>query len=92
MDEGEGLGGGATDGGISDRSQVSSQLTEKAKYMLWTIAVILILLWALGLSTHVAGSQMRVVAIVVGTDSHTFGRSHHCDWGQLSPRPNMMTG
>jgi magnesium-transporting ATPase (P-type) len=46
----------------------SSQLTEKTKYMLWTIAVILIVLWALGLFTHVAGGLIHlllVVAIIV---------------------------
>jgi hypothetical protein len=37
--------------------------------MLWTIAVILLILWLLGLSLHVAGGLIHillVVAIVVG--------------------------
>jgi len=48
--------------------QISSQLTEKTISMLWTIAVILIVLWALGLFTHVAGGLIHlllVVAIIV---------------------------
>jgi hypothetical protein len=47
---------------------ISSQLVEKTKYMLWTIAVILIVLWALGLITHVAGGLIHlllVIAIIV---------------------------
>jgi hypothetical protein len=37
--------------------------------MLWTIAVILLILWLLGLSLHVAGGLIHillVVAVVVG--------------------------
>jgi Family of unknown function (DUF5670) len=48
--------------------RILSQLTEETKYMLWTIAVILIVLWALGLFTHVAGGLIHlllVVAIIV---------------------------
>jgi fatty acid desaturase len=48
--------------------RISSQLAEKTKYMLWTIAVILIVLWALGLFTHVAGGLIHlllVIAIIV---------------------------
>ena len=48
--------------------RISSQLTEETKYMLWTIAVILIVLWALGLFTHVAGGLIHlllVIAIIV---------------------------
>ena len=51
-----------------DRSPDSSQLIEKTNYMLWTIAVILIVLWALGLFTHVAGGLIHIllaVAIIV---------------------------
>jgi fatty acid desaturase len=44
--------------------RISSQLTEKTKYMLWTIAVILILLWALGLFTHVAGGLIHILLVV----------------------------
>jgi Family of unknown function (DUF5670) len=32
--------------------------------MLWTIAVILIVLWALGLLTHVAGGLIHVLLVV----------------------------
>jgi hypothetical protein len=32
--------------------------------MLWTIAVILIVLWALGLFTHVAGGLIHVLLVV----------------------------
>jgi Family of unknown function (DUF5670) len=48
--------------------RISSQRIEKTKTMLWTIAVILIVLWALGLFTHVAGGLIHlllVVAIIV---------------------------
>ena len=32
--------------------------------MLWTIAVILIVLWALGLLTHVAGGLIHILLVV----------------------------
>ena len=32
--------------------------------MLWTIAIILIVLWALGLFTHVAGGLIHVLLVV----------------------------
>ena len=32
--------------------------------MLWTIAVILIVLWALGLLTHVAGGLIHVLLVI----------------------------
>jgi len=50
--------------------------------MLWTIAVVLVVLWALGFFTHVAG----------GTDSRTLSRSRHYDCTQLGPpRPSRVT-
>ena len=32
--------------------------------MLWTIAIILIVLWALGLLTHVAGGLIHVLLVI----------------------------
>jgi hypothetical protein len=32
--------------------------------MLWTIAIILIVLWALGLFTHVAGGLIHVLLVI----------------------------
>ena len=32
--------------------------------MLWTIAIVLIVLWALGLFTHVAGGLIHVLLVV----------------------------
>jgi hypothetical protein len=42
--------------------------SKELKTMLWTIAIILIVLWALGLFTHVAGGLIHlllVIAIIV---------------------------
>ena len=42
--------------------------SKEPKSMLWTIAIILIVLWALGLFTHVAGGLIHlllVIAIIV---------------------------
>jgi uncharacterized membrane protein (DUF485 family) len=48
---------------------VSFKLIERANEMLWTIAVILLILWALGfLAFHVAGGLIHlllVIAVVV---------------------------
>ncbi|MDB5726358.1 MAG: hypothetical protein JWQ16_3112 [Novosphingobium sp.] len=48
---------------------VSPKLIERANEMLWTIAVILLILWALGfLAFHVAGGLIHlllVIAVVV---------------------------
>jgi Family of unknown function (DUF5670) len=55
-----------TESGNSYRSQDLSQpieITEK-KNMLWTIAIVLIVLWALGLLTHVAGGLIHLLLIV----------------------------
>jgi Family of unknown function (DUF5670) len=36
----------------------------KKKYMLWTIIVILVVLWLLGFSLHVAGSLIHLLLVV----------------------------
>jgi hypothetical protein len=68
MDEGENHRAGQRIAASQIDLRISSQLTEETKYMLWTIVVILIVLWALGLFTHVAGGLIHlllVVAIIV---------------------------
>ena len=56
--------GRARDSGTRIDLRTESQLTEKIKYMLWTIAVILIVLWALGFFTHVAGGLIHILLVV----------------------------
>ena len=51
--------------------------------MLWTIAIILLVLWALGLLTHVAGGLIHLLLVV----------SRHNDCAQPGPArpPNRVT-
>ena len=65
MDPDKNHSAGKRNSGTSDRPQDSSQPIEiTKKTMLWTIAVILIVLWALGLLTHVAGGLIHVLLVV----------------------------
>jgi Family of unknown function (DUF5670) len=34
--------------------------------MLWTVAIVLIVLWALGFFTHVAGGLIHILLVVAG--------------------------
>ena len=68
MDAGDNHRAGQRIAAISDRSPDLISTNRKTISMLWTIAVILIVLWALGLFTHVAGGLIHlllVVAIIV---------------------------
>jgi fatty acid desaturase len=64
MDEGENHRAGRQIAAISDRSPDLISTNRKNEYMLWTIAVILIVLWALGLFTHVAGGLIHILLVV----------------------------
>lgn len=56
-------------GGTRSASLSLETKTKGAKTMLWTIAVILLILWLLGFSLHIAGGLIHillVIAIIVG--------------------------
>jgi hypothetical protein len=41
-----------------------SAMLRKSKDMLWTIIVILVVLWLLGFSLHIAGSLIHILLVV----------------------------
>jgi Family of unknown function (DUF5670) len=47
----------------TDRATYLNQ-SKELKTMLWTIAIILIVLWAFGLLTHVAGGLIHVLLVI----------------------------
>ena len=56
-------------GGTRSASLSLETKTKGAKTMLWTIAVILLILWLLGFRLHIAGGLIHillVIAIIVG--------------------------
>ncbi len=53
---------------LSNRTILALTVKYKEKHMLWTIFVILLVLWLLGFSFHIAGSLIHlllVIAVVV---------------------------
>ena len=58
-----------TDGTFHPRNPLEMQSYPECVAMLWTIVVILLILWLLGFSFHVAGGLIHillVIALVVG--------------------------
>jgi uncharacterized membrane protein YccF (DUF307 family) len=43
---------------------VDEQIKDRVNSMLWTIAVILFILWLLGFSFHVAGALIHIVLVI----------------------------
>ena len=64
--------------------------------MLWTIAVILLILWLLGFSLHIAGGLIHillVIAIIVGLIQLFTGRRALSDRsGAASAAPALVSG
>lgn len=50
--------------GPIDAALVESHTAEKGKDMLWAILVILVVLWLLGFSFHIAGSLIHILLVV----------------------------
>ena len=49
---------------VPERNLYLSQLAPKEEPMLWTVFVILLVLWLLGFSFHVAGGMIHILLLI----------------------------
>lgn len=50
--------------GVLESKLISGRLWHEGEDMLWTIFVILVVLWLLGFSLHIAGSLIHILLVI----------------------------